>query len=342
MKRGLIIGIVAGVVIISAVFFLFKYTQKESIEDIRSINSEDAVENVCKNYTGLEECSSSLECEWRLNENKCDLIKITDNQGELDQNLEEINPNNLSNTLCNQLPTSSEFGLDDNYYCLAVVNNNPDFCEKILGDIDGPAIPGESEEDLNDKTPYYICLSAVNKDFSYCKLVKQDAKKTCYNALAQLSWNIDVCNNMDYNPSDKQECYFNFVNALYWENKSEEIRTDYCDKISDNLDKNTCLAFKERDVSLCGSNKNCLTFFPQELSFCNGATFKDEDECIRDRALVKRDISICDKLSDQTGRDDCYGDFANHIQQNITICDKIIGISRKRGCYINTAINLAK
>lgn len=78
------------------------------------------------------------------------------------------------------------------------------------------------------------------------------------------------------------------------------------------------------------------------MSFCNGATFKSEEECIRDRAMVNEDISICDTLSKQAGRDDCYGDFSSHIQPSTTICDKIVGIERRRGCYIDAAINLAK
>jgi hypothetical protein len=322
MKKSMwiVVGVVVGIIIISAVFFLLNSAYK---------NSTDAEVN-----------------DTELNESNYALTNATDDSRESNQNLEKIDPNNLSNTICNQLPTSSDFGLDDNYYCLAVVNHNSSFCEKMLGN-DAVELGNleESEEDLNDKTQYYICLSAVSKDFSYCKLVREDAKKTCYNTLAQLSWNIDVCSEIDYDQNDKQQCYFNFVNALYWENKSEEITTEDCDKVGMNggsLDKNTCLAFKARDVSICESNKNCLTFFHQEMSFCNDATFKNEDECIRDRALTDKDISLCDKLSSQTGKDDCYGDFANHIQQTISICDKIIGIPRKRGCYINTAINLAK
>jgi len=76
------------------------------------------------------------------------------------------------------------------------------------------------------------------------------------------------------------------------------------------------------------------------MSFCDGATFKDEDECIRDRALVNKNVTICDELSEQTGRDDCYLDFSGHIQPSITTCNKIMDIQRRQGCYINVAINL--
>ncbi len=340
MKKSLIIGIAAGVIIVSVVFFLLNYFPKESID------STELEGNICENYTNSGECSFNLECEWVLNESKCALINITDNEGESNQELEGIDVlKNLSNSICNQIPLSSEMGLDDRYYCLAVVNDNSNFCENMLNDTEEPGILEESE-DLNDKTPYYLCFAISGKDSSYCKLIsREDAKKTCYNVLAQTSGNINFCTDIDYDPNDKQQCYFNFVNALYWEDKSEEITTDDCDKVGMNggsLDQTTCLAFQERDVSICGSNKNCLTFFPQEMSFCDGATFKDEEECIRDRAMVNEDISICGTLSEQTRRDDCYGDFSSHIQPSTAICDKIIDVQRRQGCYIDAAINLAK
>ncbi|MDD5699689.1 MAG: hypothetical protein PHH00_00645 [Candidatus Nanoarchaeia archaeon] len=347
MKKSLIIGIAAGAMIISAVVFLLIYLPKESVDS----NAESG--NLCEIYNDLEGCSSHAGCEWISNESKCALINITDNEEE--SNPELNNPElegidaskNISNAICNQLPVSSGFGSDDTYYCFAVVNNNTDFCDNMLNDTEDLGIIEESEnsEDLNDKTPFYLCLAISGKDSSYCKLASsEDSKKICYNVLAQTSGNINFCTDIDYDQNDKQQCYFNFVNALYWEDKSEEITTDDCDKVGMNggsLDKNTCLAFKERDVSICGSNKNCLTFFPQEMSFCDGATFKDEEECIRDRAMVNENISICGTFSDQTRRDDCYADFSSHIQPSTAICDKVIG-QRKQGCYIDAAINLAK
>jgi len=341
MKKGLIVGIVVVVIIVSAVFFLFDYMHKEAID------STELEENDCENYNTFEECSSYLECGWILNESKCVLINTsinTTDDKESDQEIEEIDINNLSNSICNKIPVSSEMGSEDKYYCLAVVNHNATFCEKMFDDTEEIGTLEESENlEDNDTTPYDVCLAISTENSFYCKkITRQDAKKTCYNNLAQISGDINICNEIDYSQDEKQQCYFNFVNALYWENKSEEITTEDCAKIEDSMDKKTCLAFKNRDVSLCESNKNCLTFFPQEMSFCNGATFKDEDECIRDRALVNKDVSICGTLSEQTSRDDCYMDFSGHIQPSIAICDKIIGGQRRQGCYINAAINLAK
>jgi hypothetical protein len=345
MKKGAVIGIVMVIIIISAGFFLLNYAHKESINR--------TMETVCADHNTPEKCSSYTECGWISNESKCSLMNITRDDEELNQTPEENNTsgnilNSLSNSICNQLPTSSEFDLedDDNYYCLAVVNRNTSFCEEINKDDAGMPDPYETPEDLNDKTPFNICWAISGRDSSYCKKTsKEDAKKTCYNTLSQLVGDINICSEIDYDSHEKQQCYFNFVNALYWENKSEKITASDCDKVGmngGNQDKKTCLALKERDVSLCGGNPSCLTFFPQKLSFCNGAAFKDEDECIRDRAMSTKNLSICGTISEQAGRDDCYLDFSGHLQPNITICDKIIGMQVKRGCYINAAINLAK
>jgi hypothetical protein len=343
MKKGVIIGIVVGVIIISAGFFLLNYLSKESVNNTS--------ETVCEDHNTLEKCSSYNECEWISNESKCSLINITKDDEELNQTPEENNTsgnilNSLSNSICNQLPTSSEFGSDDTYYCFAVVNRNTSFCEKMFEDDTGVPDPSETPEEFNDKTPFNICLAISGRDSSYCKnLTKQDSKKICYNTLSQLVGNINICSEIDYDSNEKQQCYFNFVNALYWENKSEKITTADCDKVGmngGNQDKKTCFALKEQDVSLCGGNPSCLTFFPQKLSFCDGVTFKDEDECIRDRAMSAKNLSICGTISEQAGRDDCYLDFSGHLQPSITICDKIIGMQVKRGCYINVAINLAK
>lgn len=313
MKKRLIIGIVGGIIIISAIIFLLTFLSKDAT-----------------NGTGLEN----------------DTINATNNEG-FNQEQEIYPPDTISNNICNQIPVSNELGSEDKYYCLAVVNHNITFCEKMR-DIEEPDILNESEnaDELADETPINLCLAISGEDSSYCKKISRlDAKKTCYNVLAQTSGNIETCSEIDYSEHEKQQCYFNFVNALYWEDKSEKITTDDCDKVGidgSDQDEKTCLAFKARDVSLCGTNKNCLTFFSQKMSFCDGVTFKDEEECIRDRAMVNKNISICETLSEQTRKDDCYGDFSSHIQPSTAICDKIIDAQRKQGCYIDAAINLAK
>jgi len=116
----------------------------------------------------------------------------------------------------------------------------------------------------------------------------------------QTSGNINFCDGIDYDTTERELCYFSFANALYWENKSGKITTEQCNKLpAGQPDRDTCTALKARDPAICKNNKNCLTFFKQDLSFCDD-NFKDKSECIRDRALSSKDIALCDKIN---GRD---------------------------------------
>jgi len=124
---------------------------------------------------------------------------------------------------------------------------------------------------------------------------------------------------------------------LYWEGKSDKITTEHCNKLpSGSQSKDSCLAQKEGDVSLCKNDINCLTFFEQPMSFCEGRG-KVLESCIRDRAMVNKDISICEQLSGEK-RDDCFGDFAGHITQDILTCDKIVDDFMRNTCYKDVAI----
>lgn len=291
------------------------------------------IRNTAEGQEGYCIFSDGTECEeWAYFRGECPASEKTENTSN------EESSDTVSNIICKQLPLSSELNIGDRYHCLAAVNHNPDFCEEIKAD-EGKEL---DEEEKNNKN---FCLALANENSSYCKkMTTPESKKTCYNVLAQASKNLNVCSDVDYSVHDKQQCYFNYVNALYWENKSELITLSDCEKVGidqSNEDKNTCLAFKQRDISLCGNNKNCLTFFPQEMSFCSGAAFKDKNECIRDRAMTTKNISICETLP-SAERDNCIGDFSSHINQSTLVCDKISNEQHRQGCYIDAAINLAK
>jgi len=236
-----------------------------------------------------------------------------------------------SNIICQKIPLTEQLSPSDRYYCFAAVNHNPEFCQKIEVD------PGDEEEEANKN----ICLAVASEDSSYCKKMQDPlSKHVCYYQLAVISDNINFCDDIDYDKNERLQCYFTFVSNLYWWDKSNEIKTEYCNKFPTNEpDRNTCLAFKERDVSLCKNNINCLTFFKQDMSFCagKGSTLKD---CVRDRAMTSKDISICETLTGEK-RDDCIGDFCTHIKLDTSICDKISDDMERQSRYVEVAINLA-
>ncbi|HUV47255.1 MAG TPA: hypothetical protein VMW29_03915, partial [Candidatus Bathyarchaeia archaeon] len=134
----------------------------------------------------------------------------------------------------------------------------------------------------------------------------QEPKEICYYELSFILKDISYCNELD----DWEKCYFSFVHRLYWQERSDEIKAQYCEKLSKNAGgdmafRNTCWALKAGDTSLCQENEHCLSFFPQPLSFCETTKSKGKSDCLRDRALTAKDTSICEKIDDIYFRDNC-------------------------------------
>jgi len=311
----------------------------------------------CSDYDGNEEaCLLYDECIWDSEENLCDSISGDtkdeedfdewdyddgDNKDDLMEGfiseLEKDLPNTIQNEICKKLPLTKGLSSEEiltltpsnRYVCMAIVNNNPEFCELIIAD---------NEADIDAIDEKNLCLAHTKKDISYCKLMSDDeGKHDCYFGLSQISGNIDVCDSIDYDDNDKELCYWSFSNALYWEGKSDKITTEHCNKLpAGSQSKDSCLAQKEGDVSLCKGNFNCLTLFEQPMSFCDNQG-KALKYCIRDRAMTSKNISICETLTGEL-RDDCFGDFAGHITQDMSTCDKITDYFARNTCYKDIAI----
>ena len=332
MKKSIIIGIVVGILVLAIAGYFYFSGEKEIS---------------CPNYDGKEQkCLLHEECKWILDENICEPIYmieddeeegIEDDEGNEDDlrapfisELEADLLNTPSNEICKQIPLveglSSEEILaltaGNRYTCLATVNNKPEFCELI-----------------DEEKEKYVCLAHSKKDVSYCKnIIKDEDKKHCYFYLSLISGDINVCDSIDYSQHEKEQCYWSFANALYWEDKSDKITTEYCNKLpAGSGNKDSCLAFKDRDVSLCKGNFNCLTFFEQPMSFCTTGEGKALKYCIRNRAMASKNISICETLTGEL-RDDCFGDFAGHISQDILTCDKIDDYFLRNTCYYSVAV----
>ena len=333
----MIIGIVVGILIlVVAGYFYFS--------DIS-----------CQNYDGNEQkCLSHLECEWDAGENNCDPVGSMEerekDEGDVDdgmggednpneneregfnEELEAIEiPDNLPNTVCKKIPLSDKppYAYSMRYQCLARVNNDARFCEGV-----------DQENEKN------MCLAHANEDSSYCEKVEgQEAKHTCYFILAVSSENIEFCKEINYletaqeNKDEKLKCYYGFISNLYQWDKSDEIKTEYCNEFpSDwNQAKTACLAMKERDVSICGDDPECLTHFEQPLSFCD--TRPNFASCIKDRAKINEDVSLCELLP-QPDKDVCYGVYCTHIELDTNICDKIENINKRQEFYVELAMTL--
>ncbi len=339
MKKGLLIGIIIGVLILGGVGFLV-------------LNSEKEIS--CVNYDGDEEsCLLYEECKWTSDENICEPIDMIEEDDEDDEEdlragfvseLEEGLLDTTSNEICKKLPLTdglsqealSTLAPSSRYTCLATVNNNPEFCELI--EID-------NEEDIEAKNEKNMCLAHANEDSSYCEKVEgQDSKHTCYFMLAVSSENVNFCKDINYletaqeNQEEKLRCYYGFISNLYQWDESDEIKTEYCNEFPSGEDeRGACFALKARDISMCGNDPECLTHFEQPLSFCDDRP--NFVSCIKDRAKTNEDISICDMLS-QPDRDVCVGVYCTHIELDVNICATIEDIQVRQEFYAELAMNL--
>lgn len=316
-------------IILILALLMFITSCAEQVEKI------EETEVFCPDYDGNQEaCLLHPECEWGSDMSECDLIGTVDGDNEEEEEesefaseLEKDMPYTAYNEICKKLPLKKEFGPGDRHYCFALVNHDPRFCEFIVGD---------NEEDTQAKDSKTLCLAHSRQDVSYCKKMTTTlGKRTCYFRLSLLSGNIDICDGIDWDNNLRQLCYFSFVNTFYWEDKSDQITLAHCNKLPE-PDRSTCLAYKDKDVSLCKNNVNCLTYFEQPMSFCTGKESVLKT-CIRDRAMTSKDFSICETLTGEE-RDDCVGDFAGHITQDIATCDKITNIMARHTCYQDVAV----
>ncbi|MBU0650061.1 hypothetical protein KKG63_02575 [Patescibacteria group bacterium] len=231
-------------------------------------------------------------------------------------------PNTPANKICQQLPFAGHKNYGERYRCLAIVNQDKRFCEG-----------------LDEEKEKSICLALVEKDPSYCdQLTDPEPKHVCYYQLAVTSEDASFCSEIDYSQHEKEQCYMNFVTNLYFWGRADEIKTEYCNQLGV-PDRYTCQALQKGDVMQCGNNPHCLTFFPQDSSFCQG-TGSQLDDCVRDRAMTSKDASICEQLTGEK-RDDCLGDFCTHIDLDINICNRITNVQMKQERYVELAIKLA-
>jgi hypothetical protein len=348
--------IVIGIVILVLLILITGCTQQveETMpEPVEETPIEEPAEIFCPDYDGnKEECLLHTECKWSEFRNECYSIDGGGEDEEVEEEdedegdeekmvfsseLEKDLPDTTSNEICKKLPLTEGLTQEEiltltpgnRQECLAVVNNNPEFCELIEIDT-GEYMLGEDDRN--------VCLAHAKKDVSYCKKMSDDGdKKHCYFGLSLISGDIDVCGGIDYDENEKNLCYWSFANALYWEDRSDKITTEHCNKLpAGSEDRDTCLAFKERDVSLCKNDVNCLTLFEQPMSFCESEG-KDDEYCIRNRAMTSKDLSICETLTGAL-RDDCIGDFVGHISLDVSNCDKITSYFARNTCYKDVAI----
>jgi len=223
---------------------------------------------------------------------------------------EVIIPNNSLSQICAQIGRKRMQN-----YCLAIVNNDRDQCNKITGD---------------DKL---ACLAIVDNNPELCLKIK--SRKTCIIELARVNDNIASCNFSD----DKNNCVGTYFAGLYWDERFNLMDQKYCETFPDD-DKNWCLALVTQDKSVCGNVPACLSLFPQPLSFCDNQQSLKKEGCLRDRAMTQKDPTICELIDDTNNRNLCYFGFVGHINPDISFCSKISDRELSQLCLVNAVTRL--
>jgi len=212
----------------------------------------------------------------------------------------------------------------DIYYCLAVTNQDAKYCQNL-------DMPNQKK----------LCQGMAKRDVSFCREINEaEPRKMCFYELAAITENINYCDEAE----DAEHCYFNLISSFYWAGQAEKIKAEYCNKFpAQSPDRSTCLALKEKDVSLCEENNSaCLTLFRQDLSFCENIKPEDKIKCIRDRAIIAEDPAVCERAADQEVKDECYFGYVSHFDPDISLCEKIQAKMKKNACYLGAAIALSK
>ena len=63
------------------------------------------------------------------------------------------------------------------------------------------------------------------------------------------------------------------------------------------------------------------------------------DQCYRQYASDKKDATVCDRITDISGRDSCYDNLVNQLADP-ALCEKISSVNTKDNCYSNIAMRL--
>jgi len=231
--------------------------------------------------------------------------------GKEKEDLSSLNLKDIPDTPINKICLKISLP-DDLYYCLAVANQDMNFCEYL---------------DMPDQRK--LCQGMAARDISYCREIQEPGpRKMCYYELSFTTGNFNYCDEAD----DPNDCYFAFIHRLHWESRADEIRAEYCEKINDNTTEGKI--FKK--------------FFKQPLSFCDtkfqapNGLFKYKDDCLIDRAMSEKDSSICAEIKEEELRDLCYGNMSTHISPDLSLCNKIVDEMARNMCYTEVAIHFAQ
>jgi len=246
--------------------------------------------------------------------------------------------------LCKDVEQDYEGYRDMCYLGMAEIFEDPSLCDKMEWWNDLCEIEFQKDdsmcddiEDIEFKEMCYSDIAKNLKDPSICeKIEEQEYKDECYKDLS-------TCDKI-YDLTDRNQCYL-----------AKARNTSDCEEVQGEEDKDSCywnVAEYLKDVSICEELQNlrwkdgCYRSLARELddvSMCEEIKGSIEKTvCYRemiDRAVVSKDISICNKIKDQRYKDWCSKYIAGTLTE-VNICEKLQDALSQSYCYNMIAENI--
>lgn len=189
------------------------------------------------------------------------------------------------------------------------------------------------------------CLQAIaekTENASLCELLEKDYKhynisiQFCYSNIAKITKNPRLCERIE-SDKDRDWCY-RYVAGIN--------NPFLCENISEISKRNMCymsIASTSRNLSLCEfikvlGSKPCLNFSEDnvlyDLSVCMEA-------CLSRTMQVMDDPDLCNTLQNPEIREGCIQFYA-YLKKNITLCKKLTDDDEKYRCIAQTTNNITQ
>ena len=172
--------------------------------------------------------------------------------------------------------------------------------------------------------------STLDLNESLCKSLEGYNKLSCIISLAIKNKDPNVCK-LQENSTLASSCFNSLTSHL----DDININEDFCNKISEESLRFTCLAKVKKDIKLCDNIKqepfekgNCLAIASKNITYCQNTT--SYDYCLFLVAMEAKDSDLCNKITLELTKGECL----LRLKKDISYCDSFVA-DWKDYCILN-------
>jgi hypothetical protein len=238
----------------------------------------------------------------------------------------------------------------------AIKTNNPDNCAKLKENDSTSRVDeclSKIAENLKDskicqevtdtysKGNCYQGVAVQKGDPQLCLMLDFIFRPACFSAVAQKTEDYKVCDNIENNAQEKDNCLSQVATA--------KNSLDICGKITSSELHDRCIssvATGSKDESMCGG---IMDDYRQETCYYDVAKANHDAStcykiakaesvqiCIGDVAISSKNPEFCKELTNPLKKQECYKFVAVSAEQ-ATICNEITTESIKDDCFYRVA-----